>query len=432
MKKKLLSLVLVAAMGLSMLVGCTGPTTNPGDGSEGGSQVGDGKSAIETLIENSQGKTIELSVWCSEKPTYQAAMQQVLDNFKAAYPTVNFVVTLGAVSEGAAKDRVLEDPEQAADIFVFADDQINTLVGASALQEISANFTFDPTKTNSADSVGATMVDGKMYAYPFTASNGYFLYYDSRYVSAEDAKSWDTLLAAAAKAGKKVGMNMGDAWYVYSFFAGAGLEMYKNPDGSNTCEWDCATGVKVVEAMKKIADHEAFISMKTEDATGRMASQGDIVAFIDGTWDADPIKAAFAEGYSATKLPTFKVDGKDVQMGSFAGYKLVGVNSYAKEKAWAMVLAEYITSEASQAIIGPAVTEAPANIEAAKNPALAENVALKGLAEQSPFADRQVVGDNYWSPAATLGTGIADGTYTNADLAQALRDAVLGITQPKQ
>ena len=432
MKKKLLSLLLVAAMGVTMLVGCGG-TANQGDSqTPGGSQAGDGKSAIETLIENSQGKTVKLQVWCSEKPAYQAAMQQVLDNFKAAYPTVTFEISLGAVSEGAAKDRVLEDPEKAADIFVFADDQINTLVGANALQEITTNFTYDPTKTNSPDSVGATKVNDKMYAYPFTASNGYFLYYDSRYITAEDAKSWDGLLAAAAKAGKKVGMNMGDAWYVYSFFAGADLEMYKNEDGSNTCEWDCATGLKVVEAMKKIADHEAFISMKPEDAVGRMASQGDIVAFIDGTWDADPIKAAYADGYAATKLPTFKVDGKDVQMGSFAGYKLVGVNSYAKEKAWAMALAEYITSEASQAIIGPAVTEAPANIEAAKNPALAENVALKGLAEQSPFADRQVVGDNYWSPAATLGTGIADGTYTNADLAQALKDAVLGITQPKQ
>ena len=52
-------------------------------------------------------------------------------------------------------------------------------------------------------------------------------------------------------------------------------------------------------------------------------------------------------------------------MGSFAGYKFVGVNSYSKDTGWAMLLAEYITNEQSQKAIGVATGEGPSNINAA-------------------------------------------------------------------
>lgn len=115
-------------------------------------------------------------------------------------------------------------------------------------------------------------------------------------------------------------------------------------------------------------------------------------------------------------------------MASYAGYKMVGVNSYSKEKGWAMLLAEYITNQASQTKIGVAVAEAPANLEAAKASELASNIALKGLAEQAPYSYRQVVGDAFWTPAGSLGAGLVDGSHT--DIQKALDDAVLGITQP--
>lgn len=423
MKKKLLSLVLVAAMAMSMLVGCTGTGTNPG----GDSQAA-GEDAIQNLIDASQGKTITLQVWCSETEAYQNVMKEVVDAFKAQYPTVTFDIVIGAQSEGQCKDRVLEDPEAAADLFVFADDQINDLVKGGALQEVVTTYTYDPAQTNDPATVEATKVNGKMYAYPLTASNGYFLYYDSRVISAEDAKSWETLIAAAANAGKYVGMDIGNAWYLYSFFAGAGCELTMNADGSNSCNWNNEMGLKVATKIRELCATGTLISIGNTDATARMKAQGDLVAFVDGTWDAKPIAEAYGEGYAATKLPTFKIDDKDIQMGSYAGYKFVGVSNYSKEKGWAMLLAEWITNEANQAKIGVATTEMPANIEAAKAPELQTNVALKGLAEQYPYSDRQVVGGAFWTPAGSLGAGLVDGSHT--DIQKALDDAVLGITQP--
>ena len=53
--------------------------------------------------------------------------------------------------------------------------------------------------------------------------------------------------------------------------------------------------------------------------------------------------------------------------------------------------------------------------------------ALAALAAQSEFADQQVVGNNFWTPAESLGKNLVDGA---SDVQKVLDDAVAGITQP--
>ena len=54
------------------------------------------------------------------------------------------------------------------------------------------------------------------------------------------------------------------------------------------------------------------------------------------------------DGYAASKLPTFAVGDQQVQQGSVAGYKFIGVNGYSENSGWAVLLAEYLTNEESQ------------------------------------------------------------------------------------
>ena len=100
-------------------------------------------------------------------------------------------------------------------------------------------------------------------------------------------------------------------------------------------------------------------------------------------------------------------------MGSFAGYKFLGVNAYSKNPGWAMLLAEFLTSEESQTKIALATGEGPSNIVAASSEEIASAPALAALSEQAEFADLQRVGDNFWAPAATLGQSLVEGSYTN-------------------
>lgn len=421
MKKRILALLMAATMVFG-LAACGSKDDKKDSGNAGAD-----KEAIQNLIDATEG-TVSLEVWCSELPAYQAVMKEVVEDFKKAYPDVTFDITIGAQSESQAKDRVLEDPEAAADVFVFADDQINDLVNAGALQEVVKTYTYDPAQANVGGTVEAAKVNGKMYAYPLTASNGYFLYYDSRYITAEDAKSWESLIAAAEKQGLQVGMDIGNAWYLYGFFAGAGCDLTLNADGkTNSCNWNNAAGLAAAKSVMDICSSDNFIAIGDADAQAMVVNKDNkLVAYVDGVWASTAFQTGYADGYSATKLPTFKVDGKDTQMGSYAGYKLVGVSAYSDFTGWAMLLAEFITSEASQAKIGVAVNESPANAVAAKAEALQSNPALVALSLQSEFSDRQVVGGKFWEPANALGGILNEGTD---NIQKALDDAVAGITQ---
>lgn len=442
MKKKVISVLLCASMIATMAAGCgskaedstadnsTNEPATEAPAETGEDESGSSEDLVANLVAMTEG-TVNLTFWCSETDAYQTVMKEIVENFKAEYPDVDFNITVGSCSEADAKDEVTKDVEAAADVYVFADDQLSELVAAGALQTVDTTFTYDVSAESGESSVAAASKDGSLYAYPMTASNGYFLYYNSDIIS--DVSSWDAILEQANEAGVKVGMNVADGWYIYSFFAGAGLEMTKNDDGTNTCNWNATdttpTGAQVAEGIEAITKDPAFVSMADEDAMTAV-KEGTLAAYVSGTWDSTTVEAAYGDGYAAAKLPTFTVDGEQVQMGSYAGFKLVGVNPLSannKESEtnlfWSMVFAEYVTNATSQGMIAEATGEGPSNTTAAEG---ISSPALAALSEQSAYADLQVVGDAYWDPAKALGASLVEG----ADDVQALLDtAVEGITQ---
>ena len=111
----------------------------------------------------------------------------------------------------------------------------------------------------------AASVNGSLYAYPMTADNGYFLFYDSSVFSASDVGSMDALLKKAAAKGKKVVMDVGNGWYLYSFFGNTPLSVGLNDDGiTNYCTWNATDkkikGVDICEGIERIATSPAFLA----------------------------------------------------------------------------------------------------------------------------------------------------------------------------
>ena len=156
-------------------------------------------------------ETVALKVWGSQED--QELLAELCEAFAAEHPETTYEFTYGVVGEADAKARYLEDPAAAADVFSYPDDQIIDLVNADALYEVTRNHDAI-VAANSVGSVNAASVGGVLYGYPMTADNGYFLYYDRSVVSDEDARSFDTLLAAAEKAGKKVQIDISNGWYL--------------------------------------------------------------------------------------------------------------------------------------------------------------------------------------------------------------------------
>ena len=208
MKKKVLSTLLAVSMVATMVAGCgsdAGETTT--DNSAAATEqeeapaddtATDAVDPVANLIAATTGP-VTLTVWASEED--QDLTTRLIENFKAQYPDVTFEITLGSESESTAKDTILSDVEAAADVFAFADDQINELVAAGALQEVSATYTYDVANENLAGAVEAATVGGKLYAYPMTADNGYFMFYDSSVFTADDVQSLEKMLDVADAAG---------------------------------------------------------------------------------------------------------------------------------------------------------------------------------------------------------------------------------------
>lgn len=436
MGKKLLSLVLAGTMIAGVLSGCGG-NSNSGGASQSADNSAASASSTESVADSdpianliaATTGTVQLTVWASEED--QEFTQGRLEDFKAQYPEVTFDITLGAESESKTKDDILVDIEAAPDVFAFADDQINELVAAGALQPVAATYTYDVASENVAGSVEAATVGGQLYAYPMTADNGYFMFYDSSVFSEEDMKSLDTMIEKAKAADRKIAINASDAWYLYTFFKGAGLELTLNDDQSNSCNWNGEGGTDVAQVILDLYKTGVVVDMN-DGAQATAITEGTICACVNGTWRAETAQEAWGENYAATKLPTFTVAGKQVQMSSFSGYKLIGVNPYSDYVGWSMILAEFLTNYDSQVARYEARGLGPANLAAAASDAVQSDPAISALAAQAEFATPQRVGGNYWSPAQTLGQILASGNPDGTDLQTLLDTAVEGICAPVQ
>ena len=371
---------------------------------------------------------VKLTMWGAEED--QTMLREMADAFIAENADKgNITIDIGVQSESSAKDTVLADPEAAADVFAFADDQLNELVAAGALQEVLLNPD-DVKSRNLAGSVNAATMNDKLYAYPMTADNGYFLYYDKSVLSEEDVQSMDTLLAKADASGKKFMMSLNDAWYIYSFYAGAGLKATLADDGINTvCNWNEAPGADVTQAILDISTQPAFKSGADADIVAGI-KDGSCCAAISGTWNAGTAEDTWGENYAATKLPTYTLNGEQVQMASFSGYKLVGVNPHSSNVGVAMLLADYITNEDNQAKRFNDRKLGPSNINVNESEAVQNAPAIAALAAQSDYATLQRVGANYWSSAQSLGEILASGDTQGKTTQQLMDDAVAGITAP--
>lgn len=96
-------------------------------------------------------------------------------------------------------------------------------------------------------------------------------------------------------------------------------------------------------------------------------------------------------------------------MSSYAGYKLVGVNSYSPNAYWAAKFADYMSNEQNQTLRFQMRGQGPANINAANSSEVSSSVALTAVIQQSEFASLQRIGAAYWEAATELGTAMLSG-----------------------
>ena len=373
---------------------------------------------------------VSLTVWGAEED--EALLEEIFASFQAHYAgQADFQISYQAQSESNCKDALLGDLEGGADVFAFADDQVAALAAAGGLDPIA-----DAAAVRGAclpAAAEAASVGDTLYAYPLTADNGYFLYYNKAYLTQEDVQSLDRMLEAAAQAGKLVSMDWSSAWYVYAFFGNTGLEVGLNQDGlTNYCTWNSSDGpirgVDVAQAMLDIAASPAFSDRPDLEFLDGVRD-GTVIAGISGVWNAVAVEEVWGGDMGAAKLPTYTCAGRQVQMASFSGCKLVGVNAYSEHPDWADRLAQWIASEENQRLRFEMRGQGPANASAASSSQVQSSPAIAALLEQSNYSQLQRVGGKFWDPVAEFSASMSQGNPSGASLQVQLDRMAEGVTQ---
>lgn len=158
------------------------------------------------------------------------------------------------------------------------------------------------------------------------------------------------------------------------------------------------------------------------------AQDGSVIAGISGVWNATALEEAWGADYAATKLPTYTCAETQVQMASFAGYKMMGVNAYSEHVDWALKLAEWITNEENQKLRFAERGQGPANNVAASSEDVQNSPAIKAVIAQSENASLQRIGANYWDPVAAFGGYMAAGNPTGKEIQVLLDEMVEAVT----
>ena len=323
--------ILPALLCLAML--CGGLTACSRGGSDQ-DETGSGNSNSNT----GNKKQITLTVWGAQED--QQMLKEMCDAYAKENPDKEYKFQFGVLGEGNSSDKILNDVEAGPDIFNFPSDRINTFYAGGALARIGGEAEAQVKAENAEGAVDAATIrvngEDHLYAFPVTGDNCYFLYYDkSVFKNPEDLQSMDKILDVAEAAGKKVHFKINDdGWYLASFFFADEDLKYDVTYNDRMVEekieinFDSEDGLDVMKSIRHYINRDGFVA-QTDDSkiiaafTPDKDGKRECAAAVSGTWNASTIKQLLGDNMGVCILPTVKIDGEDVRLSGFMGYKLM-------------------------------------------------------------------------------------------------------------
>ncbi|ALU20961.1 ABC transporter substrate-binding protein [Corynebacterium pseudotuberculosis] len=402
--KKALSVLAISTL---VLAGCSSDKDSKGANGSG----------------DSKGGKITLSVWSSQEDQdgSDGWLQSVEKKFEEAHPDYDITWKNSVVGADQAATTVNQDPSAAADVYVYANDRLGSLLDSGSVGELS-DASMKQLSEQAEDTIAASVKgqDGKAYGLPIEP-NTWFMYYNKAKLNQEDIKSFDTMLSKA-----KVSFPMSNSWYYPAFYAGAGASFF-GKDGL-----DEKAGIKlgdkageVTKYLTSVVKNPNFVNDSEGSGIGGLAN-GSVDVVFSGSWYAKNIKKALGDNYGVASLPTFKLDGQDVQMKAFSGSKAIAYNPNTKNPKAASEFAAFLASTESQKSHFDKNGVIPADKSLAKDAAIAADPVAVALFETvsnasilqptlKPMTD-------FWDPATTFGKALVNGEV-NSENAVAKTDA---------
>lgn len=417
--KKVLAMVLAAAMTMTVIVGCGGTanTTSTDAANTGAADTADAAGGTADAVE-----TVSLKVWAPEED--MEITQKMCDTFAAAHPEydITWDVSVMGVDESAAG--LTTDPDTAADVFLVPSGSIPELTEAGLLYPITYDIDNVKTLYGEGAITACTGADGLIYGLPSTP-NSWFMYYNKSMYTEDEVKSLETMMAKDLGDGiQNFSCTIHNSWYIEAFFYAAGCTLFgENGTDPTDCSWNDENGVATVNYLIDLVNNPKYV--EDEDGiAGSLFKDGKLGALCSGNWSAPDLKEALGENYAAVALPTVTINGKEARLSNFADYKCYAVKSNTQYPLAAQQFAEWIDNEENQLIRYQENATTPTILSLADNEDVAADIATAALLEQTQYSTAQPAISQisqYWTPAETLGTAIVNGEVT-ADNAQEMLD----------
>ncbi len=422
--KRFCAIALAAMMAVTAFAGCGGTpqpttttTTTGGDTTASAATGGDttattGDDTGDPLGGEGAAGPISLKVWGPDAA--QAILKEQCAKFSENMKAYGDI-TIEVVPQGEADSavQVLTDSAAAADVFGFACDNLDKLVTAGALLEVTGADKDYVTNINSEASVAAATKNGSVWAYPETGDNSYCLVYNKDYVSEEQAKTLEGVFEACKAANKKFVMDAGNGYYSCLFMFTSGIKIDGFEEDGETQKFSDYDEDKAVKTM--LAFHKLFTENKDFFLNGEVTKVVDgfksdtVAAGFDGSWNFSNAKSTLGDKAGFATLPTINVDGEDVPIVNMFGYKLLGVNAATLYPNTAIELAKYLSGEECQMQRAEQLNWGPSNKVVSESDTIKNDQALSAILAQSASSVPQVgIAATFWTPVGTFGNKVVD------------------------
>lgn len=380
----------------------------------GGSSNSSTAASSTAASSTTEVKDITLKVWGPQEDQTDSSgwLPAMCAQFNDAHPEWNITYKFEVCPEGDAGKNVTQDVSAAADVYMFANDQLGTLVQANAIAQLGGSYLEEVVNDNSDTMIeSVTSTDGGVYGVPFTG-NTWFMYYDTSVFTEDDVKSLDTMLEKG-----KVAFPLTNSWYIAAPYYANGCTIFGESGMDADAGFDFG-GDKAVAVTKYLVNLHNNANFVVDDSGSGLSGlrEGTVNAMFSGTWDAEAVREALGDNFGATQLPTITIDGEAKQMLSFAGSKAIGVNPNCANMQVAVALAVYLGSAEAQKAHYEMRGIVPTSNSLSSDATVSADIVA--MAQANTISNTSVLQatlpemGSYWTPSENMGKAIVSGEVT--------------------
>ena len=392
MKKKILSVLLCAAMATSMLAGCGGSADKPAESSKDAETETEAEAPAEDKTEEAApaesagGKLVYWSMWDAAEPQAQA-IKQSIDAFTAETGIEVDVQFKGRTGIREGLQPAL-DAGTNIDLFDEDIDRVNTTWGSYLLdlEDLVAANDYEATANAGLMAACREVGGGTLKSIPYQPNVFAYFYnvdiFEEAGVTAAPT-TWDEFLDVCQKI-KDAGYTpiTNDNAYIASLFGyhmsrligePATEEVVKNGD------WDNEAVLKTAQAYEELASKgyfsETIESNQWPAGQNTELAMGTAAMYLNGSWLPNEVKDIAGEDFNWGCFSYPAVEGGvDGVEASNYGAQVFAINAKSANAEQAFQLITYLTKGDADKLLSEMSVGIPADSNNAEWPALLSNV----------------------------------------------------------